>query len=394
MPEEPTTFDEAADERFEALIQRGEPDGCVNLSEVSELVSDLGLDDAQAQQVQERLAARGIEVTDDCGQQAESMRVDNGDLAVTTSDALGLFLRELRNYPLLTRDQEVELAKRIEKGDLAAKEQLVNSNLRLVVSLAKRYQGQQLPLLDLIQEGMLGLIRAAEKFDWRKGYKFSTYATFWIRQAIQRGLGNQARTIRLPIHIGQRERKIAQFDREFQVKHGRPPSDEEIVAGTELSQKELDEVREVTRTITSLERPIGEDGQGELGDLLPSARCCGCATGSTAASRWRCARPAAGSACRRRACATSSARRCDAWPRTARSRRSARPPRPPRAPSPAPWDRSRERRGRPGRARPAATALARLGRPGADPATVRRGRRADPAGWASAGPAPVPVVSR
>ena len=270
MPEEPTTFDEAADERFEALIQRGEPDGCVNLSDVSELVSDLGLDDAQAQQVQERLAARGIEVTDDCGQQAESMRVDNGDLAVTTSDALGLFLRELRNYPLLTRDQEVELAKRIEKGDLAAKEQLVNSNLRLVVSLAKRYQGQQLPLLDLIQEGVLGLIRAAEKFDWRKGYKFSTYATFWIRQAIQRGLANKARTIRIPVHIGQRERKIVRADREFQVKHGRPPSDEEIVAGTELSQKELDEVREVTRTITSLERPIGEDGQAELGDLLPS----------------------------------------------------------------------------------------------------------------------------
>ncbi|HYI98506.1 MAG TPA: sigma-70 family RNA polymerase sigma factor [Thermoleophilaceae bacterium] len=270
MAEEPTAFDEVTDERFEALVRRGEPDGCVNLSEVSELVSDLGLDDSQAQQLQERLAARGLELADDCGQRAEALRVDNGDLATTTSDALGLFLRDLRNYPLLTREQEVELAKRIERGDLAAKEQLVNSNLRLVVSLAKRYQGQQLPLLDLIQEGVLGLIRAAEKFDWRKGYKFSTYATFWIRQAIQRGLGNQSRTIRLPIHIGQRERKIAQFDREFQVKQGRPPTDEEIVAGTELSQKELDEVRDVTRTVTSLERPIGEDGQGELGDLLPS----------------------------------------------------------------------------------------------------------------------------
>jgi RNA polymerase primary sigma factor len=270
MAEEPTTFDEAADERFEALIQAGEPDGCVNLSDVSELVTELGFDEAQAQQVHERLGARGIEVTDDCGQHAEATRIENSDLAVTTSDALGLFLRELRNYPLLTKEQEVELAKRIEKGDLAAKEQLVNSNLRLVVSLAKRYQGQQLPLLDLIQEGVLGLIRAAEKFDWRRGYKFSTYATFWIRQAIQRGLGNQARTIRLPIHIGQRERKIAQFDREFQVKQGRLPTDDEIVAGTDLTQKELDEVRDVTRTITSLERPIGEDGQAELGDLLPS----------------------------------------------------------------------------------------------------------------------------
>jgi RNA polymerase primary sigma factor len=198
------------------------------------------------------------------------VRVENGELADATSDALALFLRDLRNYPLLTKEQEVELAQRVEKGDLVAKEQLVSSNLRLVVSIAKRYQGQELPLLDLIQEGVLGLIRAAEKFDWRKGYKFSTYATFWIRQAIQRGLGNQARTIRLPIHIGQRERKIAQFDREFQVKHGRPPTDEEIVAGTDLSQKEIDEVREVTRTITSLERPVGEEGQTEFGDLLPS----------------------------------------------------------------------------------------------------------------------------
>jgi len=272
MADGATTLDEATEERLQALIEAGEPEGCVKLSDVSELAQELGLGEPQVQQVHERLGERGVDLSDDCGQQADSTRIENGDLAATTSDALGLFLRDLRNYPLLTKDQEVDLAKRIEKGDLRAKEQLVNSNLRLVVSLAKRYQGQELPLLDLIQEGVLGLIRAAEKFDWRKGYKFSTYATFWIRQAIQRGLGNQARTIRLPIHIGQRERKIAQFDREFQVKHGRPASDEEIVAGTDLSQKEIDEVREVTRTVTSLERPIGEDGEGEFGDLLPSDR--------------------------------------------------------------------------------------------------------------------------
>jgi RNA polymerase primary sigma factor len=270
MAEEANTLEAPVLERVETLIEKGEPAGCVNLSDVSELVQGLGLDEAHAQQVQDLLAERGIEVADDCGHEADTTKVENGDLAVTTSDALALFLRDLRNYPLLTKDQEVDLAKRVEKGDLQAKEKLVNSNLRLVVSLAKRYQGQELPLLDLIQEGVLGLIRAAEKFDWRKGYKFSTYATFWIRQAIQRGLGNQARTIRLPIHIGQRERKIAQFDRQFQVKQGRPPTDEEIVAGTDLSQKEVDEVREVTRKITSLERPIGEEGQAEFGDLLPS----------------------------------------------------------------------------------------------------------------------------
>ncbi|HEX2071463.1 MAG TPA: sigma-70 family RNA polymerase sigma factor [Thermoleophilaceae bacterium] len=198
--------------------------------------------------------------------------VDNAELASTTSDALGMFLGELRNYPLLDKQQEIELAQRIEKGDLKAKEKLVNSNLRLVVSLAKRYQGQELPLLDLIQEGVLGLIRATEKFDWRRGYKFSTYATFWIRQAIQRGLGNQARTIRLPIHIGQRERKISVFDRQFQTKHGRAPTDEEIVAGTELTLREIEEVREVTRAVTSLERQVGDDGQTEFGELLPSDR--------------------------------------------------------------------------------------------------------------------------
>jgi RNA polymerase primary sigma factor len=198
--------------------------------------------------------------------------VDGDELAAAASDALGMFLGELRDYPLLTKQQEIALAQRIERGDLRAKEQLVNSNLRLVVSLAKRFQGHELPLLDLIQEGVLGLIRAAEKFDWRKGYKFSTYATFWIRQAIQRGLGNQARTIRLPLHIGQRERKIAQFDREFQARHGHAPTDVQIAAGTELSEREIEEVRAVTRSITSLERQVGEDGQTELGDLLPSDR--------------------------------------------------------------------------------------------------------------------------
>jgi RNA polymerase primary sigma factor len=235
------------------------------------MAQELGLDDEQAAGVHERLEERGINVDDDCGHRdAEAVKVSNVELATVTGDALGLFLRELRNYPLLTRDEETELAKRIEKGDLEAKERLVNSNLRLVVSLANRYQGQELPLLDLIQEGVLGLIRAAEKFDWRRGYKFSTYATFWIRQAIQRGLGNQGRTIRIPIHIGQRERKIGQFEREFHTRHGRGPTLEELVEGTELTAEDIEEVREVTRTMTSLDRPVGEQGEAELGDLLPS----------------------------------------------------------------------------------------------------------------------------
>ena len=223
------------------------------------------------QALHERLEARGIEVSDDCANGAPpGAHYNNEELVVMTSDTLQLFLRDVRRHPLLSATEEIELAKRIERGDLEAKERMVNSNLRLVVSLAKKYQGHELALLDLIQEGILGLIRAAEKFDWRKGYKFSTYATFWIRQAIQRGLANQGRTIRIPVHIGQRERKIARAERELAANHGRPPTDEEVAAAAEITLDELLETREVMRTITSLERPVGAEGDTELGDLLAS----------------------------------------------------------------------------------------------------------------------------
>ena len=254
---------------LDAFLERGEEQGCVNLSELAEMTQDLP--DEEAQAIADRLEQRGIEVTDDCGRQAEpgpTYALD--ELSTMTGDTLQLFLRDIRRHPLLTAAEEVELAKRIERGDLEAKERMVNSNLRLVVSLAKKYQGHELSLLDLIQEGVLGLIRAAEKFDWRKGYKFSTYATFWIRQAIQRGLANQGRTIRLPVHIGQRERKIARAERELAVRLGRPPTDEEIAKEADITMRELDETREFSRTVTSLERPVGEEGDTELGALLPS----------------------------------------------------------------------------------------------------------------------------
>jgi RNA polymerase primary sigma factor len=263
--------DATADPRIQSLIERSEAQGCVNMSEFCDLVKELELEDGPLDEIHDALDARGLEVTDDCGHEdIAPTRVRGDDLATNTTDAMQLFLNEVRRHPLLTAEEEVELAKRIENGDAAAKERMINSNLRLVVSLAKRYQGQDLPLLDLIQEGIIGLIRAAEKFDWRRGYKFSTYATFWIRQAIQRGIANKARTIRIPVHIGQRERKIARTQRELQAQLGRPPTDEEVAEAAEIKVSDIEELRDAARAVTSLDRPIGEDGEAAFGDLLPS----------------------------------------------------------------------------------------------------------------------------
>jgi RNA polymerase primary sigma factor len=260
-------------EAIEELAQRGDarPDHCVELSELSEVVDQLELDDDEAQAMQEVLEQRGFDLRDDCGKTAErETSYSNGELASQTTDAMALFLREVARHPLLTAEQEVELAKRIERGDLAAKEQLVNSNLRLVISNARKYQGLDLPLLDLIQEGILGLIRAAEKFDYRRGYKFSTYATFWIREAIQRGIANRARTIRIPVHIGQRERRIDRAHRELTAKLGRDPTDEEVAESAQLSLREVQDARDAARVVTSLDRPVGEEEETPLGALLES----------------------------------------------------------------------------------------------------------------------------
>ncbi len=186
----------------------------------------------------------------------------------TTFDALQLLMREARNWPLLTPAEEIELAQQIERGDLVAKERMVNSNLRLVMSIARRYQGQGLSMGDLVQEGTLGLIRAVEKFDWRKGFRFSTYATLWIRQSIQRGLENSGRTIRLPVHVGQRARKVARARRELTAKLGREPTDEEIADETGLELELVLEAAKADREPTSLDLPVGDDGETSLGALI------------------------------------------------------------------------------------------------------------------------------
>src|SRR5437016_1768797 len=257
---------------IESLLERGEENGCLNLSEVDDLAKRLELDEEDLETLHERIDARALELSDDCGRSDGPARTEYQpeELAGTTTDALQLFLNEIRRYPLLTAQEEVELAKAIERGDIRAKERMINSNLRLVVSIAKKYQGQELCLLDLIQEGILGLIRAAEKFDWRKGYKFSTYATFWIRQAIQRGVANRARTIRIPVHIGQRERKIARVERELAAKLERQPTDEEIAKESGVPLDQIDEIRDAGRAVTSLDRPLGDEGDAAFGDMFAS----------------------------------------------------------------------------------------------------------------------------
>jgi RNA polymerase primary sigma factor len=253
------------------LIEHGDEHGCVHMTELHEIVTKLELEEEEIEALLERLETHGIDLTDDCSRAIEEeVAYTNQQLASATTDSLQLFLNEAGRYPLLTAAQEVELAKKIEQGDKEAKDMLVNSNLRLVVSIAKRYQGHGLTLLDLIQEGIIGLIRAAEKFDWRKGFKFSTYATWWIRQAVQRGVANKARTIRIPVHIVEREQRISRAERELIAKLERPPTDAELADKAKLPIKQVREVRAAARAVASLDKPVGDDDSASYGDLFAS----------------------------------------------------------------------------------------------------------------------------
>src|SRR5579871_3494791 len=216
----------AVAEALDALIHLREEQGALTPADVADAVLTHDLDEAEAEMLGLELAANDI------APEAEDEDEPELDLSIGTglytTDSFQMFLNEAGRYPLLTAAEEVELAKRIERGDMAAKERMINCNLRLVVSIAKRYQTQGITLGDLVQEGVIGLIRATEKFDWRKGFKFSTYATWWIRQAVQRGVANKARTIRIPVHVVEREQKVSRAERELLVKLGHMPSDEEI----------------------------------------------------------------------------------------------------------------------------------------------------------------------
>src|SRR5829696_2003074 len=266
-----STAKDASGGAISALLDRGEEAGCLDLSEVDELAQALELEEADVGSLYEQLERRGIDLRDDCSRvEARAAPVDDAHFATVTTDTLQLFLNEIGRHRLLTPSEEIDLAKRIERGDLGAKDRMINANLRLVVSIAKKYQGTELTLLDLIQEGILGLIRAVEKFDWRRGYRFSTYATWWIRQAVERGMDAKARTIKLPINLVRTQRKVARAENALALKLDRTPTDAEIAAEAGIKVDELHALRDAARTVTSLDRPLGEEEDAAFGDLLPS----------------------------------------------------------------------------------------------------------------------------
>src|SRR4249920_29326 len=255
-------------EELQPLLERADASGLVEASELQEALELLDLDPADVEQLHKELEERGIEVVDRRIKEPAPPLPGTESLE-TTTDALQLFLREIGRHPLLTAADEVELSKRIERGDMEAKKRMIECNLRLVVSIAKNYRNQGLPFLDLIQEGMFGLIRAVEKFEWQRGLKFSTYATWWIRQAVARAIADKARTIRMPVHVVERMQKMHQAERRLWMQLAREPTLEEIADEAGLPLQQATEVRAAARASTSLDQPIGEDEDAVFGDLVP-----------------------------------------------------------------------------------------------------------------------------
>ena len=253
-----------AHDAVEHLLATAEQTGSVRQSELDELVELHAFGPLELDTLQHELESRGVEIVEGPPEPAPPIQAAPD----TTTDALQLFLREAGRHPLLTAAQEVELSKRVERGDPAAKARMIQSNLRLVVSIAKHYRNQGLPFLDLIQEGTLGLIRAVEKFDWRRGYKFSTYATWWIRQAVARALADKARTIRMPVHIVERLQKMNKAERMLWTQLGREPTLAEIAEEANLPLAQAHEVRDAARASTSLDQPVGEQEDAVFGDFV------------------------------------------------------------------------------------------------------------------------------
>ncbi len=258
-------------DEIQLLLERAETAGFLDSAELAETADALELEPADIDALQRELEERGVEIVERPKEPAREpttppRNLDDGIEA--TTDALQLFLREIGRHPLLTAAEEVELSKRIERGDMEAKGRMIECNLRLVVSIAKNYRNQGLPFLDLIQEGMFGLIRAVEKFEWRRGLKFSTYATWWIRQAVARAIADKARTIRVPVHVVERMQKMQRAERYLWASLAREPSLEEIAEEAGLPLHQAVEVRAAARASTSLDQPIGEQEDAVFGDLV------------------------------------------------------------------------------------------------------------------------------
>jgi RNA polymerase primary sigma factor len=263
-----------AQDEIHNFLENAAENGNVRAAELQELLEPYELDPLELDAFYRELDARQIEIVEERIEQQpqQPQPPPPAPAAVqpqeTTTDALQLFLREAGRHPLLTAAQEVELAKKIERGDMPAKQRMIQSNLRLVVSIAKNYRNQGLPFLDLIQEGTLGLIRAVEKFDWRRGYKFSTYATWWIRQAVARALADKARTIRMPVHIVERMQKMNRAERLLWTQLGREPTLEEIADEASLPLHQAKEVKAAARASTSLDQPVGDQDDAVFGDFV------------------------------------------------------------------------------------------------------------------------------
>jgi RNA polymerase primary sigma factor len=248
-----------------ALVKQGQEAGFLTHDEVALALDELDLDTQELDAFYKELEELQIDVVDEAPDQPAAAEADVREVS---TDALQLFLKDIGRVPLLTAAQEVELAKRIERGDHSAKQRMVESNLRLVVSIAKNYRNQGLPFLDLIQEGTIGLVRAAEKFDYRKGFKFSTYATWWIRQAVARALADKARTIRMPVHVVEKLNKIGRSERKLLAELGRDPSNSEIATDLELTIDEVEQIRRSAQAPISLEKPVGDEEESEFGHFL------------------------------------------------------------------------------------------------------------------------------
>jgi RNA polymerase primary sigma factor len=252
-------------EEARGLLRTGQARGRLGQDEIAVALDQLDLDAGEIDDFYSVLAELDIEVGRD---ELVDDEPEEEEVHEVSTDALQLFLKDIGRVPLLTAAQEVELAKRIERGDHGAKQEMVEANLRLVVSIAKKYRNQGLPFLDLIQEGTIGLVRAAEKFDYRRGFKFSTYATWWIRQAVARALADKARTIRMPVHVVEKLNKIVRAERKLRGELGREPSSGEIAVDLDLPADEVDHIRRSAQVPVSLEKPVGDEEESEFGHFI------------------------------------------------------------------------------------------------------------------------------